>query len=241
MKTYAHRGFSGLYPENTMIAFKKAVEECKCDGIELDVHLSKDDELVIIHDEKVDRTTSGKGYVKDKTLEELKELNANYMFNNLAEIQRVPTFDEYCEYIQDKNIITNIEIKTNLIYYKDIEEKVINKLKRYNLSDRVILSSFNHGSAVISKKIKKDIKCGLLVESPGIINSGYFTKMLGMECYHPDINCLSEEIVNECKKYEIEVNTWTVNTMKNLINCINWGVDGLITNYPNVVKSCING
>ncbi len=239
MKTFAHRGFSGAYPENTMIAFKKAVEDCRCDGIELDVHLTKDDELVIIHDELVDRTTDSTGYILDKTIDEIKEINANYIFDNLDEIHRIPTLDEYFEYIQDKDIITNIEIKTNLIYYKDIEEKVINKIKRYNLSNRIILSSFNHTSVILSKNIDKDIECGFLVESRGLKNCGYYTKKLGMEYYHPDIKTLTKAVVDECKSLDVGINTWTVNTMKDLLNCINWEVDGIITNYPNIVKKVL--
>lgn len=239
MKTFAHRGFSGAYPENTMIAFKKAVEDCKCDGIELDVHLTKDNELVIIHDEEVDRTTNSSGLVINKTIDEIKAINANYIFDNLNEIHRIPTLDEYFEYIQDKDIITNIELKTNLIYYTDIEENVIKKIKRYNLSDRIILSSFNHSSVIISKQIDSDIKCGFLVESRGIKNCGYYTKKLGMNAYHPDIKTLTKEVVDECKKYNLEVNTWTVNTMKDIYNCINWEVDGVISNYPNIVKKIL--
>jgi len=236
MKTFAHRGYSGAYPENTMIAYKKAVEECKCDGIELDVHLSKDDELVLIHDELVDRTTNSTGYIKDKTIDEIKEINANYIFDK---VHRIPTLDEYFEYIQDKEIITNIEIKTNLIYYKDIEEKVINKIKRYNLSDRIILSSFNHSSVILAKQIDKDIKCGFLVESVGIKNCGYYTNKLEMDAYHPDIKTLTKAVVDECKDFNLQVNTWTVNTMKDLLNCINWEVDGIISNYPNIVKKVL--
>ncbi len=240
IKVFAHRGYSGAYPENTMIAFKTAVEECKCDGIELDVHLTKDDELVIIHDETVNRTTNAKGYVKDFTLEEIKKINANYTFNDLQTIQRIPTLSEYCEYIKDKNIVTNIELKTNLIYYKDIEQKVINKLMKYNLLDRVILSSFNHSSSIIAKNINEKISCGLLVDSKGIMNCGYYAKKLKMNSYHPDIKFLTKDVVDECKNYEIDVNTWTVNSIKDLNNCIKWGVDGVITNYPQKIKKVIS-
>ncbi len=241
IKTYAHRGFSGLYPENTMIAFKKAVEEGFCDGIELDVHLSKDDELVIIHDEKVDRTTNGTGFVKDMSLNELKTLDANIKFKDFYAKQQIPTFEEYCEYIKDKNIITNIEVKTNLIYYPNIEEKLLKMIDNYNLNNKVVISSFNHSSVIITKQINENIKCGLLVESQGILNCGAYAKRLAMEAYHPDVSTLTKEDVVDCKKNGIQVNTWTVNSMESLINCVKWEVDGIITNYPNVVKSFLKG
>ena len=149
IKTYAHRGFSGLYPENTMLAFRKAVEEGFCDGIELDVHLSKDNEIVIIHDETVDRTTNGTGFVKDKSLEELKKLKANYTFNETYEDQEIPTFEEYCKYVSDKNIITNIEIKTNLIYYPNIEKIIYTNVPTKKQSISLPLTYFPRTTSIL--------------------------------------------------------------------------------------------
>ena len=108
-KNFAHRGFSGKYPENTLLAFSKAIEE-GVDGIENDVHLTKDGVLVVMHDELVDRTTNGKGYIKDKTYEELAQLDASYIFKEYGP-QKVPTLREYLELVKDTDIITNIELK----------------------------------------------------------------------------------------------------------------------------------
>lgn len=240
IKTYAHRGFSGLYPENTMLAFRKAVEEGFCDGIELDVHLSKDNEIVVIHDETVDRTTNGTGFVKDKSLEELKKLKANYTFNETYEDQEIPTFEEYCKYVSDKNIITNIEIKTNLIYYPNIEKKVVDMVKKYNLIDRVVVSSFNHCSTLLIKKANENVACGLLEEAPSIVNIGSFANALNIEYYHPDINILNKEIVADCKKHNIAINAWTINCMKTLVKSLDLNIDGIITDYPDIVKNYLN-
>jgi glycerophosphoryl diester phosphodiesterase len=239
IKTYAHRGFSGLYPENTMLAFQSAIVKGQADGIELDVHLSKDNELVVIHDEKVDRTTNGTGFVKDFDVDELKALNANIRFIDIYGKQEIPTFEEYCTYIKDKDIITNIEIKTNLIYYPNIEEKVVAMLKKFNLLDRVIISSFNHGSTIITKQIDKNIPCALLVDSQGLLNIGSYANTLNMEYYHPDVITLNKKIIEECKHHNIQVNTWTVNSMEALARCVELGVAGIITNYPDIVKSYI--
>ena len=121
-KNFAHRGFSGKYPENTMLAFEKAIE-AGADGIENDVHLTKDGVPVIIHDELVDRTTNGKGYVKDYTYEELSKLDASYIFPEYG-VLHIPTLREYMELVKDKDIITNIELKTGVFEYPGIEEKV---------------------------------------------------------------------------------------------------------------------
>ena len=126
MKVYAHRGFSGSYPENTMLAFKKAAET-GCYGIELDVQLTKDGEIVVIHDEKIDRTTNGTGYVKDFTLAELKKFDASKLFPNQFKGISVPSFAEYCEWVKTTPLVTNIEIKTGVYYYENIEEKTDRK------------------------------------------------------------------------------------------------------------------
>ena len=102
-----------MYPENTMLAFKKAAET-GCDGIELDVQLTKDQVVVIIHDENIDRTTDGAGMVRDYTYEELKKFNAGVLFPDITDFQPIPTFEEYCAWVADTGLETNIEIKTGI-------------------------------------------------------------------------------------------------------------------------------
>ncbi|MEG0453552.1 MAG: glycerophosphodiester phosphodiesterase family protein, partial [Coprobacillus sp.] len=105
----AHRGYSAYYPENTMEAFVQAYHK-GFDGVETDVHLSKDGELVLIHDEKINRTSNGKGYVKDMTLDELRKFNYQYKFDGEHPI---PTLKELLTFIQDKDFKVNIELKTD--------------------------------------------------------------------------------------------------------------------------------
>ena len=143
VKNFAHRGFSGKYPENTMLAFEKAVE-AGADGIELDVQLTKDGEIVIIHDETIDRTTDGKGFVADYTYEELKKFDASYIYTGKMGFNKIPALREYFEFVKDKNIVTNIELKTGINEYFGIEEKVWGLIKEYNLAEKIIISSFNH-------------------------------------------------------------------------------------------------
>ena len=147
MKNFAHRGFSGKYPENTMLAFRKALE-CGADGIEMDVQLTKDGELVVIHDERVDRTTNGTGYVRDYTLDELRKLDASYIYSDEVGFQTIPTFDEYCQWVSGTPLVTNIELKTGVYPYPGIEDKVWPVLQRYHLEEKVIISSFNHESVL---------------------------------------------------------------------------------------------
>ena len=235
MKVMAHRGYSGKYPENTMLAFQKAVE-VGCDGIELDVQLTRDGVLVIIHDERIDRTTDGTGSVKDYTYEELKKFNAAVNFGNVTEFQPIPTFEEYCAWIAETNIETNIEIKTCCYYYEDIEKKTLDMVHKYGLEKRVLYSSFNHMSLVKIKELLPEAECGALLNEAGLGNAGFYCHSYGFQCYHPGYRGLTKEIVDNCKKYGIKINVWTVNGMNELEQLEEWGCDGVITNYPEVCK-----
>ncbi len=228
MRVFAHRGYSGRYPENTMEAFRGAYE-AGADGIELDVQLSKDGQIVIIHDETLDRTTTGKGYVKDHTLAELKLLDASY--GRGAEI-RIPGFEEYCEWVKDTQLVTNVELKTSIVYYKDIEEKTAEMVKAFHLEDRVIFSSFNHLSVVRMKQLLPECPVGALVEHDDLQNAGYYCRKYGFEYYHPDGSLFTKENAENCREHGVGVNVWTVNDLKMYENMREWGVDGVITNYP---------
>ena len=123
----AHRGLSGLYPENTMIAFRKAIE-ADCDGIEMDVHLTRDGVPVVIHDEEVDRTTNGSGYVKDFTYEQLCNLDAGIKFSDEFKGEKIPTLKEFFDFMKDNDKLINIELKNSIIHYEGLEEKVYKEL-----------------------------------------------------------------------------------------------------------------
>ena len=227
-KNFAHRGFSGKYPENTMLAFQKAVE-IGADGVELDVQLTKDGEVVIIHDETIDRTTDGKGYVVDYTYEELSKFDASYIYTGKMGFNKIPTLKEYFELVKDLDFVTNIELKTGINQYLGIEEKVYKLIKEYKLEKKVIISSFNHFSVLRMKKIAPELKCGFLSED-WIIDAGAY----------PRFNNLIPEVVEELKKNNIEINTWTVNKEEDIKDLINKGIDILIGNYPDLVKKIIN-
>lgn len=235
VKNFAHRGFSGCYPENTMLAFQKAIEAEGCDGIELDVHLIKDGELVIIHDEKIDRTcVIGTGFVKDYTYEELKQFDVSYRFAGQCEPQHIPTLREYFELVKDKEIVTNIELKTGIFEYTGIEAKVLELIQEYDLKEKIIISSFNHETVLRMKAMCPDMKCGLLTES-WLIKPGQYVKACGVECYHPLYLSLSEEVMAEVKSHGVEINTWTVNEEADIRAMLEMGVDTVIGNYPDRV------
>lgn len=235
MRVIAHRGYSGRYPENTMLAFRKAAE-AGCDGIELDVQLTKDNVVVVIHDERIDRTTDGCGSVKDYTYEELKTFNAAKLFPGVAEFEHIPTFEEYCAWVADEGIITNIEIKTGVYYYPEIEKKTIDIIQKYGLESKVLFSSFNHMSLVKVKELMPEAPCCALLGEKGMGNAGYYCHTHGFAYYHPGYPGITDETVTGCKEYGIRMNVWTVNDMDALERLYDWGCDGIITNYPGVCK-----
>ena len=237
-KNFAHRGFSGKYPENTMLAFEKAIAE-GVDGIELDVQLTKDGEVVIIHDEKIDRTTDGEGYVVDYTYEELSKFDASYIYRGKMGFNKIPTLREYFELVKDLDIITNIELKTGINEYLGIEEKVWDLIQDFKLQDKIIISSFNHFSVMRMKKIAPNMKYGFLSED-WIIDAGKYTHSHGIQCYHPRFNNLIPEVIEELKSYGLEINTWTVNLESDMRYLISHKIDVIIGNYPDLAKKIIN-
>lgn len=238
MKVWAHRGYSGRYPENTMLAFKKAVE-AGCDGIELDVQLTKDDVLVVIHDETIDRVTDGVGRVNAYTYEELKKFNAAKNFPEVSRFECIPTFEEYCTWAAANGVVTNIEIKTGRYYYEDIEKKIVEMVARHGLTDKVLYSSFNHMSLVKVKELDPDAQCGALLSEVGMGNAGYYCHSKGFQWYHPGYKGLTRELVDNCKKYGVGINVWTVNTMEELEQLDLWECEGVITNYPAVCRAWV--
>lgn len=237
IKNFAHRGFSGKYPENTMLAFQKALE-IGIDGIELDVHLTKDGELVIIHDEAVDRTTNGTGLVADFTLDELKQLDASATYMGVYGKNEIPTLREYFELVKDTDIVTNIELKTGINPYPGIEEKTLAMIDEFGLREKIIISSFNHYSVMRFKALAPEIICGFLEES-WIIDMADYAKRHGVECVHPIFNAVTKEYADAAHEAGLLINTWTVNTKEDILDMIQKGVHAVIGNYPDLCKEVI--
>ncbi|KYH35486.1 glycerophosphoryl diester phosphodiesterase [Clostridium tepidiprofundi DSM 19306] len=227
---YAHRGASGTYPENTMLSFEKAFE-LGASGIETDVQMTSDGVLVLIHDERVDRTTDRIGFVKDYTYNDIRKLDAGSWLSDEFQNQRIPSFEELLIFMKGNNLFLNLELKSNIIQYPYIEKKVIETIYKYDMADRTILSSFNHYSMVKCKEIDKNIKIGLLYMS-GLYRPEHYAKFVGAEALHPYFYSLNEEIIRGIKSEGILINTFTVNDEKYMEMFIDSGIDGIITNYP---------
>ena len=227
---YAHRGASAYYPENTMLSFEKAIE-MGCTGIETDVQLTKDGVLVLIHDEMVNRTTNGEGFVKDYTYIELNKLDAGAWMSEEFTGIRIPTVEELIYLTSDKNIILNFEIKNGIVMYEDIEQKLIDLIYKHKIKHKVILSSFNHYSVAKCNKISKDINTGVLYME-GIYKPYNYAKTVGANAIHPYFHAVNEDVIKEAKKHKAQVNVFTVDDEEDMKSFLNMKVDGIITNYP---------
>lgn len=140
--------------------------------------------------------------------------------------------DELLDYIKDKNLLLNLELKNNLIEYVDIEKKVVDKIHEYKLEDNIIVSSFNHYSMVKLKEYDSTMKIGLLY-SANLYNVHEYGRKLGAFSLHPYYPAvMNKEVVENIKKVKININTYTVNEEEDMRKLIGLGIEGIITNYP---------
>lgn len=239
MIVFAHRGSSFDYPENTMLSFEKAIE-FGANGIELDVHKSKDNKLVIIHDEDIERTFQGRGNVCEFTLEELRKFkNRSSVFSENNKCG-VSTLEEVIYLIKDKEYLyLNIELKTDIIIYNEIENDVIELIEKYNIENRIILSSFNHESIRRCKKINPNIKIGMLYNYP-IDDVIKMAKEIKVDAIHPNAELVTKDLIEECHRNNIKINSYTVNSPSLMRQFKKWNIDGMFTDSPSLLLEVIH-
>lgn len=240
MKTFvwAHRGASGYAPENTLEAFQKAID-LKADGIELDVQMTKDGQLVIIHDETVNRVSNTSGMVKDFIYEDLKKLNVNKKFPEYGKV-RIPTLKEVFLLIKNTELTVNVELKNGIVFYENLEEKVMELVKKTGLQDRIVYSSFNHYSVLKLKKLDPAVKTGFLYED-GYLDMPEYAAKHGVEALHPALyNLQYPNFIKECKEKGIAVRAWTVNETDDMKMLCDNKIDAIITNYPDIGRKVVD-
>lgn len=232
---YAHRGASGYAPENTLEAFAMAAE-MRADGVELDVHICRSGELVVTHDELVDRCSDGSGRVADMTLAELKKLHFNRTHPEFAEA-RIPTLEEVFRLLKPAGLKINIELKNSVIDYPDLEAKTLEAIAKAGMEDRILFSSFNHFSMMRVKQLAPDMPCGLLYEAT-MLKPWAYAVALGMDALHPAYPAvlLPGGQCTAAHRAGIRINAWTVNREADIRAVLAEGADGVITNYPDLAR-----
>lgn len=213
-----------------MAAFSKALE-LGATGIETDVHMTKDGIVVILHDESLARTTGRHQLVKDTDYDELKTLDAGSWFDSAFQAERVPSLEQLLELIKQTDTILNIEIKNGIVLYPGIEHKVIEAVRAFQMSDRVIISSFNHYSLVQCKRLAPEIRTGVLYME-GLYRPWDYAATLQADALHPYKYAVKPEWIAEAAAHGIVYHPFTVNEPLDMGRLIEAGAAGIITDYP---------
>lgn len=236
----AHRGWSAQAPENTMAAFRLAME-FNVDGIELDVHLSRDGHVVICHDERLDRTTDGSGLIVEHTLAQLKELDAGRWFSEMYAGERIPTLREFFEAVAASawRGLINVELKSGPSLYPGLEQAVADLAREFDLVERVLVSSFNHYALVEMKRIAPEIKTAALYME-GLYEPWKYAQSIGCHALHPVYVAAQPPIVQGAHQAGMIVNAWTVNDAQVARLLASAGVDGIITDQPDRIREALS-
>lgn len=229
---FAHRGASAYAPENTLKAFSMAIEQ-GAEGIELDVQMSRDGHLVVAHDETLDRVTGTKGWLKDCTLAELKAMSFDNGMEEYRGIQ-IPTLQEVLELADVHGIEVNIELKTGIYWYPQIEEKTVELVQKMQMTDRVIYSSFNHYSVQKIKQLDPQAQLAYLY-SDVMLDVETYAKESGVYALHPAVyHVKMADFAEKYKASGCKVRVWTVNEPEYMRELIQQDWEAIITNYPDV-------
>lgn len=226
----AHRGASNLAPENTMPAFQLAYKH-GAEGIETDVHLTKDNVPVLIHDERVKRTTNGTGFIKDYTFEQIKQFDAGSWFSTAFAGSAILSLEEFLKWILYKPLHLNIELKNNKIEYNNLENVVYEMVSHYQLLNRTTLSTFNPNSIKRLKRYNADVGVALLTSKRNK-NLVPCTKDLGANAIHIKYRLLNQTLVNQCNQEKMAIRVYTINKISHMLRCFKHGCDGIFTNVP---------
>lgn len=236
----AHRGASGYAPENTLPAFHMALQQ-KTDGVETDIHLTKDGHFVVCHDDNISRTSNGAGNIREMTLEQLKTYDFGGYFSPEYAGTPIPTLEEFLEVVKELTPI-NLEIKgpfpdgTNMDYVFD---RLVEMLDTYGCAERVLFSSFRHDWLRSLKERFPALRTGLLYggepktpeETLGMV------KEYLADAVHPALRSVNREIVEACRSNGIDVNVWTVDSPEDIALAVSLEVTGIITDVPNRVRA----
>ena len=224
-----------------MAAFRAAIA-AGADMIELDVHLTRDNGVVVIHDDTLERTTNGKGTVAEKTVAELKGLDAGSWFNPRFTGERIPTLVEVLDLIRNR-ILVNIELKKgkNFPYtMEELADRTLTVVERAGMTDQILFSSFDPAAINRIREKNARLPIALIVDKPW-----EKPEDPGADTHYPTLNCrttvLNEGNIRRAHTAGIRVHVWTVNTKEAMEKFIALGVDGIITNHPDSLIDLLKG
>jgi len=227
---FGHRGDRLSYPENTLKSYHSAIEK-GLDGIELDVLSTKDGKLICSHNYDLERETTGVGFIDEIDYIELVKVKTGKQFPE-SKHQAIPLLKEVIKSLP-KTAVLNIEIKTKSTFDLKTAIKVARLIKNGDLSQRVIVSSFNPIAVRTIKLVSKSIPTGFIFSKEKNFRGVFIARP---DCLHPNADLVNDKLINFCKKRNIRINCWTVNNIHSRNWLIQKGVDGIITDHPDLSK-----
>ncbi|MBE9479756.1 MAG: glycerophosphodiester phosphodiesterase [Chloroflexi bacterium] len=233
----AHRGASKYAPENTITAFELAVE-MGADAIELDAMLTADGTPIVIHDQSLERTTNGSGSVASKSIAEIMLLDAGSRFDARFAEEKIPTLEEVFSAVGNK-ILINVELKNYASPFDRLPEIVVALVKKKGLSDCVLLSSFNPIALIKARRASEEIRRAALTGGGPKILHGVIEAFTDYFALHPEVSLINQGMIDKHHNAGYKVNAWTVNEESEMMKLLSMGVDGLITDKPDIAKKVI--
>ena len=246
VQVIAHRGFSGKYPENTVLAVRKAAK-LGVDYIEIDVHQSADGRVIVIHDATVDRTTNGSGRVSELTADEIQQLDAGSWKSDAFKGEKIPLLEDILPFIS-ADIKLLLEVKKGRKLYEGIEQTILDILQEHGVKEHVVIQSFYTDVLKNFARLDPDLplhKLGVyqspafpfyIDHRPGVGRMHRISDVEQLNLYHKFLN---RRILRRISNKNLSVYTWTVNEPEDMIKMINLGVDGIITDYPDVLQNVL--
>lgn len=237
-----HRGAAGLAPENTLASIQLAIE-LGVDRIEIDVQQTKDNKIIVLHDRTLRRTTTGHGFVKNLTYDEILQFSAGYKFNKFYINEKVPTLEQVIDLIDGK-VELLIETKYSYMYYPNIERHIINIIKNKDAKDWCKIISFNDRALFRINKLDKSIRLGKLfvgkhAHLPLSFDKGLNIRPLKRYAFVDEVivkhDYATKAIIEKVHDFGKELHVWTVNNEATIQKLIERGVDGIISDYPNLL------
>ncbi len=226
----AHRGSSGSFPENTRVAFEKAIE-AGVDLIEVDCQLSKDGHVVVIHDERLDRTAGVRGLVRGKTLKQLKKLDVGAWVKRSFKGEKILTLEEVMEILGD-SVELNLDIKSSPKGPLGIELKILFILSHYDFLDRTVFSSLDYRSLHRLRELAPDARIGILYDASVKDNPFQVAREINAFSLHFQKEILSSHLLERARQLGLKTFVWTVNEVAEMEEFLTLGVDGIISDFP---------
>lgn len=238
MKIFAHRGSKGTHPENTIAAFEETAR-LPIDGVEFDVHLTKDGEMVVIHDETICRTSNGEGKVKDMTLLALRKYDFGSWFADEFAGEKIPTLQEVLAVFLRTNHEINIELKSDIYDYEELEEKVLSLIASLGIGDRVIISSFNHEALRKVKRLQPTIQTGAIFMET-LVDPLPYVHNIPADAIHLCLPAAIRPVTKEIVEQQFPVRVFTVNEKEHILALKRIGVEAIFTDFPERTLQYIN-